>query len=126
MEYITEKDSPGKNWAAEALIKIRGKESLDFLLQYIQNPNNCDRETLVFYLRGFNEKRVIDVLNHHLNSLLTPESHYISYTLEKIGNQQTILLLLTMEGEKYQESIRKIHERLKPQGYNPAVKKLAS
>ena len=62
--------------------------------------------------------------------------------LGNIGNRKAIVALIndhpkcgawldssdkcTNPGEVYDDAIRKIHQRLKPQGYNPALKRLAA
>ena len=136
----------------EALCNIGGEDVLNFFREYISNPEFLHRDYIAFGLGIIGEPQDVDLL---LNFFPEPaESKLPDYAysgstkemrimaLGNIGNRKAIVALIndhpkcgawldssdkcTNPGEVYDDAIRKIHQRLKPQGYNPALKRLAA
>ncbi len=127
IQYILREGSKQKLSAIRSLGCIGGERTNAFLKNYALDPNNQKNFYAMATLAESGDEEVIPLLEQKMG-----EEHMqldVVKALGKIRRLSSLKVLIKHYDPRYIEyhnTVKKIHESLKPQGYNPPVKRLAA
>lgn len=152
VDYLSHDSNPRINDVAEAIVERNENGVVNELVKYIRNLNkeaadtawsvipggykreipwySYQREDAIRALSRIPSDTAKKALIEYLIDPANPQRDFAANILSTERSRKIILTILSLPGEAYNgymsEVVHSIHQRLKPQGYNPPVKRLVA
>lgn len=129
-------DESEETYVFGVLDEIKNERAVDALIRYIQEKESYGHHShhrAISSLAVIGGKKVISALNNYIRDKSNPDRHGAAHALGEIGGKEEIRLLNGLLPDDHMfittsiyDAIKSIHQRLKPQGYNPQIKRLSA